>query len=323
MKSSSGLFPVSLLRAETWEHFNEDVYLLKHNRCQDPSVQVALTRLTPRHGKVAQKPLVLAHGSFSNRGFWLSHKGIGLASYLLSQGFDVWLYEQRGHGFSPRNRQYRNNTLEHYVLSDVAAINDFIVEQTTSKPVWVGHSLGGVVIASAVAAGVLNPDNSRAAVLFGTQAVRRPWYLWLPLAGVCLRTLVSLKGELDGRKLNIGPENEPAGLVNEYLRRHDWFGRWQLKSSQQKLQPGWQASELPLLAVAASADRSDPAKYCRRFFDSYGSAAAGAVDKTFLLLGQNDGFSRDYGHVDMVVSKPAASEVWPRVSDWLKQCYGN
>lgn len=315
MKSSSELFPVSLLRAEALGDLSEDVYLVKHNRDPDRSVQVAVSHLglagvTPTAG-----PVVLVHGSFTNRGFWLSDKGEGMARYLLEQGFDVWLLEQRGHGLSPRNQDYINNTLERYVLHDVPAVNEFVAEKSGRQPFWIGHSLGGVIIASAVAAGLLNDSNCRGLALLGTQALRRPAYLWLPLVGLVMRGLVRRRGELDGRRMGIGPENEPAGLINEYLARHSWFGSWQLKSTRQKLLPGWKGPQtLPLLAVVAAADTSDPASYCKRFAQMYGGE-----QKDILLLGKAGGFSRSYGHVDMVVSKDAAAEVWPRLSDWLQQ----
>ena len=34
-------------------------------------------------------------------------------------------------------------------------------------------------------------------------------------------------------------------------------------------------------------------------------------------LGKADGFSQDYGHVDMLVSKGAQKEVWPLLAAWL------
>ncbi|WP_419810763.1 alpha/beta fold hydrolase [Bacterioplanoides sp.] len=315
MKSSSALFPVTLLNAETHGDFNEDVYLLKHNRCSDPSVQIALTHISKAADVPGEKPpLVLVHGSFTNRSFWLSAKGIGLARHLLDEGFDVWLFEHRGHGLSPRNQAYRKNTLEQYVHSDVTAVNDFVREKTGQKPGWIGHSLGGVLIASAAACGVLSSENTHSLVMFGTQAVRRPWYLWLPPVGSLMRLFVRVKGELEGRKLKIGPENESAGIINEHLGRQDWTIGWKFKVRRQPLLRLWQQTDLPLLAVAAIADSSDPEKYCRRFYDLYGGS-----DKSYLVLGKAQGFSRDYGHVDMVASKPAGDDVWPKISDWLKQ----
>ena len=313
MKSSSQLFPVSLLRADVLGDLTEDVYLVKHNRDPDRSVQVAVSHAALSSKATNGQPVVLLHGSFSNRGFWLSEKGEGLCRHLLELGFDVWMMEMRGHGLSPRNHDYLHNSLERYVLTDMPAVNAFVQEQTGKKPVWIGHSLGGVVIASAVAAGHLREENCAGMVLLGAQAIRRPRYQWIPLAGPVLRAVVRSKGELDGRQMGIGPENEPMGLVNEYLARHGWFGSWQLKSTQQKLLPAWKsASAIPLLAIAAAADESDPAKACLKF-----AALYGGEQKEQILAGKKDGFSRDYGHVDLVVSKDAATEIWPRISDWL------
>ena len=104
MKSSSQLFPVALIKAEVVaDRFIEDTYLLKPNNSDDKSVQVALTRLGEADGEKATRgePVILVHGSFTNRGFWLSQKGKGLASALLEKGFDPWMLELRGHGDSP------------------------------------------------------------------------------------------------------------------------------------------------------------------------------------------------------------------------------
>lgn len=316
MKSSSNLFPVTLLRAEKYDDINEDIYLLKHNRDADKSVQIALTHLSfaadSTHG-AGRTPVVFNHGSFSNRSFWYSNKGIGLARFLLDEGFDVWLLEQRGHGFSPRNDQYHQNDSEHYVL-DIQAVNDFLLEQTEHKPVWLGHSLGGILIASAVACDILNADNCAGFALIGAQPLLKRWYTWVPFATQITQVTTSLKKELSGRSLKIGPENEPAGVINEYLRRQRPFARWRFKRSKQNLLLLWkQNHDLPLLTVCGKKDKPHPVRHCRKLSQLYGGE-----DKTVLELSSKAGFSKNYGHVDMIVSKDAAQEVWPAISDWLK-----
>jgi hypothetical protein len=37
-----------------------------------------------------------------------------------------------------------------------------------------------------------------------------------------------------------------------------------------------------------------------------------------MVLGKDSGFSKDYDHIGMVVSKEAQKEVWPDLSGWLK-----
>lgn len=318
MKSSSDLYPVSLLRADTLGSLSEDVYLIKHNLDSDKSVEVAVTHVMHDTVKHTVKPrlgsVVLVHGSFSNSGFWLSGKGEGLARLLLEQGFDVWLFEHRGHGNSPRNNDYFNNTVERYVLHDLKAANEFVHEKSGSYPFWIGHSLGGVMIAGAVASGVLSEQNCRGQVLIGTQTIARPNYLWIPFMRSLLKLKVQRSGELIGRKIGIGPENEPAGVIKEFVNRFRLLGRWQFVSTKQQLLPAWRSEQqVPLLAVIGAADTTDKTSGCLKFAELYGGP------KDILLLGKKQGFARNYGHVDMVVSKDAAKEVWPRIANWLQE----
>jgi len=44
----------------------------------------------------------------------------------------------------------------------------------------------------------------------------------------------------------------------------------------------------------------------------------GSEQKQFVCLGREQGFSGNFGHVEMLVSKPAQTEVWPLVACWLK-----
>jgi pimeloyl-ACP methyl ester carboxylesterase len=313
MKSSSTRFPVSLLKADVIGDLTDDVYLLKHGRDKDPSVQVALSHVGI-YGQASEgkQPIVLVHGSFTNRGFWLSSQGIGLARHLVESGFDVWLMEMRGHGLSPRNQAYKDNTLEHYATTDVPAINEFVIEKTGLKPIWLGHSMGGVLISTAIAAGTLPEIQVAGIALLGTQIVRRRWYLQIPLVTSLGKIWFSFNSEMDGRKLKIGPENEPAGIAKEYLRWLGLLGRWRLKKNKTPLLAKWQGLDIPVLAMVGKNDQSDPAEYCKRFYELCGS-----TDKEFKLLAKEQGFSRDFGHVDMVVSKDAEKEVWPELSNWL------
>src|SRR5262245_11662958 len=123
MQSSSDLFPVALMSAELRGDLTEDVYRLKPSNSPDPSVELVLTRLG-RFGQEAARgvPVILVHGSFSNRRFWYSPKGLGLAPHLARAGFDAWIVEMRGHGLSPRNQQYRRNRVADYARYDLPAV---------------------------------------------------------------------------------------------------------------------------------------------------------------------------------------------------------
>ena len=219
MQSSSELFPVALISAEFRGDLSEDVYRLKPGNSPDNSVQLALTRLgRADHQQDRGVPVILIPGSFSNRRFWYSPKGIGLGPYLARAGFDVWIAEMRGHGLSPRNENYRDNHVAQYVRHDLPAIADFIIEQTGQAAHWIGHSLGGVTLAAALGGGYLEASRVCSAALFGSQVSRIYWPLKLPPVEWGGRLLLRAFPYLSGRRLKRGPEDEPAGLALETLR---------------------------------------------------------------------------------------------------------
>ena len=121
-----------------------------------------------------------------------------------------------------------------------------------------------------------------------------------------------LKGfdQVSGSRLKRGPEDEPIGLVKESLRWHGLFGRF--GDSERDWWAGLADVRVPLLAAAGAGDTQDPAWACRKLFEQFGSA-----QKEYHCLGKADGFSQDYGHVDMLVSKGAQKEVWPLLAAWL------
>ena len=78
MQSSSHLFPVALISAERRGDLSEDVYRLKPANSPDISVELVVTRLGMADAsQVRRVPVILLHGSFSNRRFWYSPKGGG------------------------------------------------------------------------------------------------------------------------------------------------------------------------------------------------------------------------------------------------------
>ncbi len=103
------------------------------------------------------------------------------------------------------------------------------------------------------------------------------------------------------------------GLVLESLRWHGLFGRF--GEHDNHWWDGLKAVQVPVLAVAAVGDHQDPVWACRMLFDQIG----GDQHKQFLCLGREHGFSEDFNHVQMLISKAAQQQVWPRVLGWLNE----
>ncbi|MEN4827230.1 alpha/beta fold hydrolase [Pseudomonas sp. P39-UII1] len=311
MHSSSSLFPVALLSAERRGDLSEDVYRIKAGNSPDPSVELAVTRLgLADHGSAQGVPVILLHGSFSNRRFWYSPKGIGLGAYLARVGFDVWIPEMRGHGLSPRNLQWRHNRVADYARDDLPLIAAFVQEQSGKAPHWIGHSLGGTTLAAALGGGFLPAAQVASAAFFGTQISRVYWPLKVPPVTWGAKLLLKRWGQISGPRFKRGPEDEPMGLALESMRWHGLFGRFGDKDND------WWAGlaevDVPVLAVAGAGDFQDPVWACRKLFDQLGGER-----KQFLRLGREEGFDA-FGHVDMLVSKAAQEQVWPLVERWLR-----
>ena len=312
MHSSSTLFPVALLSAERRGDLTEDVYRIKAGNSPDPSVALAVTRLGRIDGGASPGcPVILLHGLFSNRRFWYSAKGIGLGATLARAGYDVWIPEMRGHGLSPRNLAWSDNRVADYALYDLPAIAAFVRERSGSAPHWIAHSLGGTSLVAALASGALAAEQAASVALFGTQISRASWMLKVPPLVWLARLILRRFTHASGRRLKRGPEDEPLGLVREYLRWQGLFGGFG------KPDGDWWAAlasvEVPVLGVAAVDDPNDPAWACQRLIAQWGGS-----QRQFLELGPATGFAR-FGHTDMLVSREAQTQVWPLVARWLEQ----
>ena len=313
MQSSSHLFPVALISAERRGDLSEDVYRLKPANSPDISVELVVTRLGMADAsQVRGVPVILLHGSFSNRRFWYSPKGVGLGAFLARAGFDVWLPEMRGHGLSARNISWNKNRVADYARYDLPAIGAFVRELSGSIPHWIGHSQGGISLAAALGGQYLGDEDVASAAFFGCQINRRYWLLKIPPVQWCAYLLLKRFPQLSGAWLKRGPEDEPVSIALETLRWNGFMGGF--KDSEKDWWAGLAEVRVPVLAVAAAGDRQTPEWACRKLYDQLGSE-----QRTFVTLGCKQGFSSDFSHVEMLVSQAAREEVWPLVRNWLAQ----
>lgn len=274
-------------------------------------VELAITRLSPAGDGSPGAPVVLVPGTFCQRSFWISRNGVGLGPFLRERGHDVWIMELRGHGLSPKDRRFRRWSAEDHLRHDLPAVQALVETETGRRAHWVGHSWGGTAIVGSMAGGWLDQDRVRSACVLGANITEGDEWMKrrLPRLGAWL--LLTALGRVPARLFRLGPEDESRAYILEFYRWKGASPRWETRGGR-SYWDGVRGIRAPLLTFAAAADTNDPWTGCKELFD-----ATGSDDKSFVLLGEEQGFSHDYEHVEMIIGKAAQAEVWPRIADWL------
>lgn len=276
----------------------------------DDGRELAVTRVRAPPASADRPPAVLVHGNFSNRGFWLTDDDGGLGPYLARAGYDVWIPELRGHGRSPKEPDFAAITAGDHVRRDLPAVQQAVDEGAGEPAAWVAHSAGGLFVLGALARGWLDPDAVAAVAVFGTQVDRGEAYLENRLVAGAFKGALGLLGRFPAPLLGMGPEPEPAAEMQELV---DWKSDWADRSGA-SYRDGLADLAVPVRAYAGTGDEQDPPEGCSLLLDEVGSP-----ERSFVLLGEAEGWSRDYGHAEMVASSAAAEEVWPDLRAWLDE----
>jgi len=107
-----------------------------------------ISKQQTRKKKIRGPPIILQHGLFQSSGiFVVSHIRQSLAFFLVDQGYDVWLGNNRGvldkHvDLKSSDIAYWDWTLDELGRYDFAAIVKFVSKQTQQKVIYCGHSQG-------------------------------------------------------------------------------------------------------------------------------------------------------------------------------------
>lgn len=255
-------------------------------------------------GDLSRPPVLMTHGTFSNRtACW------PLAEYLVSGGFDCWLYEWLGHGQS--SDPPRAMDADFQALHDVPRVVAAVREKTGADSLfWVAHSGGGFLPLMYLARHPERIGDFAGVVGLGSQSISAGDTLYGKLRILILAAACHLFGRAPGHWFGIGPEPESKGFMLQWAR-WNWSRRWR-GLDQFDYFEGLASTSLPMLAIAGSADIIAPARGCQ--------ALVSAVDNPgsrFLVAGRANGFQEDYDHARLVLSRNAAKEIWPEVHRWL------
>jgi len=305
---------------------------------------------SPEGTAARKRPVVLCHGVLSNRHFFEVEGEASLPVLLSRQGFDVWLVDMRGRAdagapgwyFGKRTYSY---DIDDIVREDMDTLLTYIVAQTGARDVaWLGHSLGGMIAYARL--GTIGEPRIGALITVGSPGFFAPashhllrFYELSPaltlLPALPAETLASIDGQLG---LSLGPrileetifqpENIPASTyqaledlaVNDASKhelrqflRGVLRGEFVSDDGSISYTNALSAIHTPALVVVGRADELADPLVGRGVFDRLGSS-----DKELVIAGRAEGFSTDFGHVDLLVGPAARREIFPRIVEWLK-----
>lgn len=292
-------------------------------------------------------PVLAVHGISSNHRFWDLDDDHSLAVWLNREGFDVWLLDLRGHGQATTagdgSPQPPGWDIDDYGRYDVPAAVDHIRACTGRSVAYVGHSMGGIVAAIALATGSTtfsslitvgspvafapeaNPLMKLARIGFGFGGAVM-FRVGTPILGDLASFLgPAMPGRLQERLYN--PANMEPWAVDPMLQTvvsPVWRG--EMRQFSRMLRDGRltdatgqidyfaQLSDVtvPTLVIAGAGDQVAPPGWVEPWIGALGGPTR------FVTAGKTTGFKEDYGHLDLGLGRDADREIFPLIAEWLR-----
>lgn len=292
----------------------------------------------------ARLPVLLCHGACSNHVVYDLDHGRGLAPSLARDGRRVFTVDLRGRARSviggrvARARTLvRGWTIDHLLLHDLPTAIAGVLAQTRATALdYVGHSLGGMLIAAHLAktsdarvrrvVSVGSGDFATMDEARGNRAVRQldlakllaPITLLSPVVpiGPGARALSRVAHLVPSQLPN--PTLEAANVEPDVLAHY--LRRGLVSVSSRKFR---ELRELP--AADAMSRYVHPTLYCAGEKDLLVSPAsarstftrAASPVKRLVVFGRAHGHMADYGHSDLLIGRHAHREVFPEIHDFL------
>ena len=314
-----------------------------HRVATPDGAEIVLTRYAEAGGQ----PVILCHGISSNHHFWDFGPERSLAQHLHGAGFDVWNLDLRGHGYATADasgeRSHTTWSVDHYGRYDLPTAIAHIRQATGRDDLaYVGHSMGGIVLAIYLASTVRPAFTSAVIVaspldfrdpddvietLFHIAPRVRMHHLPTPAAAGFLAGLGALRPYAvddyfyNGQNLSHATQRRALRRVVSPLYRGEIRqfllagidGNFRSADGRTAYRHYLEHVRMPMLFLAGRADRVVHPDRVKAYYEAVGSA-----EKSFVVLSVANGFSGDYGHLDYGVGDAVREEVFPLITDWLK-----
>lgn len=277
--------------------------------------QVAIWQVAERDqdNQSIQQNVLLTHGTFSDKRIVL-----GIARYLAAQGYHCYILEWRGHGTSPVAKHKFD--METVALYDVATAFRYLFEELDLPSLHcITHSGGATCVAMFLIKNQNYINKVKSLTMFAGQAFGAALTPKSYAKVLMTKTMTRALGYIPAKLFNLGTVNESYMMMKPWF---DWNLGQHLKSSQDAANKApfdyrqhLSKITVPVYAIAAKGDDFiAPTQGCRLFLEAFEHP-----DNQFREFAVSHGDLEDYNHSRILMSKPAAKEIWPTVLAWLEQ----
>lgn len=312
---------------------------------------IALHRYKPER-VIYPEPVIVCHGLGSNKYSWdIGRKSIG--KYLKAKGFDVWLLDLRGSGYSSKPSVFGKYSYDYsfddYVLHDLPSAIEYVEEKTgASKVFWVGHSMGGMVLYAYITR--VTSWDIRAGVTVGSPVdftlpgllrevilhvkeivygmrffpVRPLSQMFSPFgkiiavepADILVWESRNIEPDVRRKVMANGVENVAGGVLQQFAM---WFekGDFTSKDGVFSYKYGLRGVRVPILFIAGVIDGLAPPQ---NVYPAY--KLLGTSDKRFVVASKSNGFHHNYAHTDLILGKYVEKDIYPLIIDWFERHSG-
>lgn len=262
-------------------------------------------------------PVIMIHGSIEDGRIFYSKNGKGLAPFLAKNGFDVFVPDMVGRGKSkPKSGRRLAHSQFKAITEEIPSIIDFILNTTGKQKLSaVAHSWGGVLLMAYCAR--LTPSPIQSMVFLGTKRNIKTRSLarffmvdlvWTAIGEV----LTALYGYLPAKKWKIGSSDEPAEMYRQ-TRKWVYSDKWIDQDGFDYDNFLKNNAMAPTLFLAGASDhvlgnQKDVARLKNVAKDG---------KHLILLMSEDNGFAKDYDHINMCTSKNGPDDHFPVIAQWL------
>jgi pimeloyl-ACP methyl ester carboxylesterase len=305
----------------------------------------------PEEARRVRRPVLLLHGIVTNQRNLDVDERHSFARWLSAQGIDSWSLSLRGTGDSQKPQWIGGEKkwdwdFDAYATQDLPAAIAYVRAKTGAPRLdYIGHSLGGMTLYAMLARKDPQSEGLAAAVTLGspcgfrwgprftaiTQSAAKvggklplltlnaatlfalPFLTWYPAPmALIFYNPANIDPEVWSQFLAVGVDDASPALARQAAR---WIETDRFTSADGSFDylDNLAGVKVPVLVVAAKLDQLGFPPLVRRCYDALGGP------KEWKMIGEENGASADYGHMDLLLGERAPEDVFTPVVAWLAE----